>query len=525
MRKGRQISCRFELEPQACDGLITILARSGAEPTQKTICLAAYFDTQDAAIGDHGLALGIRHEGEVSRKTSNAAVDAFARGLPPPEDWMRFTEPLSAATQARARRWLRSALRRDLRVSAIFETETQGNHWSLKTDQIRAGIGLDRIRIAADEKEALFLTVAAAHKAGSAADFFRFMAQISGAAGLRMSAEGAALRGYRLCGKLAVWHVPAFAPRLAADMDASQAFRTIARACFDQFLLNESAVRLSRDREAVHQCRVALRRLSAALRLFASLVSGPGRDALRAELKRLAGYFQKARDLDVLTAEVVEPAIDSRAPASRDLLEFMEGRRKSAYDELLAALSAQRTANLFLDLVGWIEAGDWTLNSERQARQREPIAAFIERRLAKAARKFRERCEELQDAPPDERHKTRIRAKNLRYSAEFLEILVASKSAKGPKTGRKRFHAFVGALKDLQTILGKENDARMARRFAFSLKREIGESHTPKADNPLLAALETAAGECLPEAEFRKRIGKACRAFAAVKPFWSDMAA
>jgi triphosphatase len=241
--------------------------------------------------------------------------------------------------------------------------------------------------------------------------------------------------------------------------------------------------------------------------------------------------LQKARDLDVLVTEVLEPAIGADPPcAAKNLLHMMKERRNLAYDELVATLSSVQSAKLFLRLVAWIEAGDWTVDPERGALRREKIESFLERKLTRAARKFKAHCDELEDADQDERHHIRIRAKNLRYSAEFFETLVAPKAAGDRavhlETARKRFRAFIAALKDLQTILGKENDVRMARRFLASLRQEVSEGHPLDADGATLAAAESLAGSIkgLSEAEFQKKAGKARRALAEVKPFWSEVA-
>ncbi len=500
--------------------MLASLRRFGAEPTGETKDFALYLDTPEAAIENHGLALGIHRAGEITSDYVKMAVDSAARGLPPPNGWAQCVEPLSAATPVEARRWLQSFLRRQdaqqsLRI--LFQIETQASRWRINTGSAEAEISLDRSRITANRQQTSFAIVTFTCQCDPA-DFFRLLAEICTPTKLRMSAEEAVLRGYRFCGDLRTSHVTAFAPKLTANMDAVTAFQTIARACFDQFLLNEAAIRQSREGEAVHQCRVALRRLSTSLRIFSSLVSGADSDELRPDLKQLAAHLQKARDLDVLIAEVIAPAIGTDPPtAAKNLLHTIEGRRNLAYDELIAALSAPQTAKLFSRLVGWIEAGDWMADPEREGLRREEIASLVERKLAKATRKFKERCDKIEEADQEERHHIRIRAKNLRYSGEFFETLVASKAA------RKRFRSFVSALKDLQTILGKENDVRMTRRFLASLAQEISEGSV--ADAGKLAAIESLAGsiEGLSEAEFQRKAGKARRAFAEVKPFWSDI--
>ncbi|HLH12514.1 MAG TPA: CHAD domain-containing protein, partial [Methylovirgula sp.] len=390
----------------------------------------------------------------------------------------------------------------------IFRIESQTNSWS----EPRAEIRLERLRLIAGRKQAS-LAVATFTCPNGAADFFRFIAEICASAKLHLSAGSAALQAYRHFGALRAMHVSAFAPKLRSEMTVEDAFKTIARACLDQFLLNESAVRLGADCEAVHQCRVALRRLLASLRFFSGIVSGPELDALRPELKQVARYFQKPRDLDVLIGEVF--------PASppKEFVEIIEERRGSAYEALGGALCSQETANFFTRFLAWIEAGDWTQDPARDLSRKEKIVAFVERKLTNATEKFKSRCAALDHADEEERHKIRIRAKNLRYSAEFFEGLVKS----GKHRNARRFHAFVGALKDLQTILGRENDAHMGRRFLASLAQEMGQDR--KAKKAPLIAIAALSGriEGLSEPEYRRKIGKARRAFAEIKPFWDKI--
>ncbi len=519
MRRIREIACRFDLDPQDCAWLQDSLARLGASRAEETRDFALYLDTQQTEIGNHGLAFSIRRSGEIAPEDLKSGVASAAAGLPEPPGWVKCVEPLSAATPGHARRWLGSFLcQRDALQSLriVFQIETQASCWNVRAGQADVAIRIERARISANRSQASFVTAAFLCKA-EPADFFRLLADISPK--LRMSAAGMALRGYRFCAILRESHITAFAPKLTTSMDAATAFRSITRVCIDHFLLNEAAVRMQHDREAVHQCRIALRRLSTSLRLFSSLVSGPGRDALRPDLKWLRTYLRKARDLDVLIADVIAPAIGRNPPdATARLLRGIEVRRDSAYAELAAALAAPQTAELLLRIVTWIEAGDWGLDPRREIQRREKIARFAARKLAKASHKFIERCAHLEEATQEQRHQVRIRAKNLRYSSEFFEALVETpgKPARR-KTAHKRFQACIAALKDLQAVLGKQNDVRMAQRFLASLAQELGADRgADEAIEALVAVIDAS------ETEFQRKAAKARRALAAVKPFWSE---
>src|SRR3546814_5486970 len=55
---------------------------------------------------------------------------------------------------------------------------------------------------------------------------------------------------------------------LAGDMATAQAFQHIVQNCVRQFRLNEALLLIGRDAEALHQTRVALRRLRSAFSIF-----------------------------------------------------------------------------------------------------------------------------------------------------------------------------------------------------------------------------------------------------------------
>jgi CHAD domain-containing protein len=293
-------------------------------------------------------------------------------------------------------------------------------------------------------------------------------------------------------------------------MTMGEAFQTIAQACFDQFLLNEASVRDLRDPEAVHQCRVALRRLRAAMRLFQVRQD----ESWRADLKRLLALLRDARDLDVLLAEQIKPLLaEAPNPRLSGFLGEIELRRETAYDKLVAALQATQTKRFFLHLALWIEAGDfgdrhvWTEN----------FLGFARQRLAKNTRKLLKRGALVETHSDEERHETRIFAKNLRYSAEFMELLLSGKAARG------RYEDLLDAVKQIQQIFGEYNDAIAARQF-----------FAERADNPLAPDREDGAAvheihepasPIDPEAEaaFLRKAKRAFRNLAETKPFWDKI--
>ncbi len=526
---GHAVSLRFVLAAEDADHLAERLDRlSGVGAASETLRVV-YLDTPDHAIAALGLGFGIRRRGESGPASGQRAAVVGRSG------WKRFIEPLSAATPRTARRELGRCLRHATAIEVAAQVETQRRLWSFPCGDSHAGVSLDRSTAAMSGKEVVLASARFACDAPNA-EFFRFVTEACEADSLRLSAESDLARAYRSCDGPNAPNVMAFAPELDADMDAGAAFRVIAAACFDQFLLNETAIRATGDREAVHQCRIALRRLSACLRFFSGFIGGSDYETVRADLKELGAHLRNARDLDVMIAAVIAPALavdpPSGAPA---LMREIEARREKAYADLVARLRAPASAAFFLRFAIWLEAGDWTrsIDLKTVTRRGEPIVRYARRKFERLNSQFAECCAELAKVSQEERHRTRIRAKNIRYDAEFFDSLARGKIAD------KRLRAFIEAVKDLQTVLGDWNDILMARQFLASfgeeaeadaktgtetgIQTETATVAKPKRRSTMVAAANALAqriGE-ISEAEFADKSAKACRSLAKVKPFWA----
>lgn len=224
---------------------------------------------------------------------------------------------------------------------------------------------------------------------------------------------------------------PATTGKLAIDVLRSQAAR---------FLELAPGARAGRDAEAVHQMRVAARRMRAALRLFGDVLPDPDASRLNAELKWIAGQLGDVRDLDVQIKRV--DAIAAEANPQAALRPFSvwlaEAQRRPAQATLEAALRSPR----FVDVVQALHhVDDWTPSREVSLRQDAP------RRLRRAFKALDRRARRLAvDSPASDFHKVRIRAKRLRYAAEFLTPVYG----KAARRLAKRVVALQDLLGDLQ---------------------------------------------------------------------------
>lgn len=238
-----------------------------------------------------------------------------------------------------------------------------------------------------------------------------------------------------------------------------------------KLLGSDPDVRLGHDREAVHQGRVATRRLRANLRTFAPVLGDEPAKALRSELGWLGERLGAVRDIDVLVELLAEAAAglgEERAALAILFAELSEARR-SSFSELIEALCSQR----YLDLVGSVVELADSVPATDMARERgEDVAGLL---VAPSWRRLRERVDQLGERPSDRAlHKVRIRAKELRYACEAVEPVAP------PEAGE-----LARAAKALQSVLGEHQDYVVLLSY---LRGEAGRS----------PAHGYAAGLCLP---------------------------
>ena len=117
---------------------------------------------------------------------------------------------------------------------------------------------------------------------------------------------------------------------------------------------HEAGVRIGEDPEAVHQARVATRRLRSTLRTFSGLLEPDWTGPLRDELKWLADLLGQVRDADVLLERFTGhlaalPAADARLGPR--LLAGLLDQRDQARRRLLAGMAEARYAVLLDHLV------------------------------------------------------------------------------------------------------------------------------------------------------------------------------
>ena len=301
-------------------------------------------------------------------------------------------------------------------------------------------------------------------KSGEASALYDLARELFALAPIRLSLTSKSERGYRLLSQ----GVASKASKIGlnADMTVGEAFSAIAHACLVQVVEAADAYRQAAGPEPIHKLRVGLRRLRTAIRIFDDAIVDPRAAFIDAEARWLAGEVAPARSLDVFIAESFEPngkGLSDPDAAARYGVR-LHAARKAAHARAAAALGTPRFSALALETALWIEDGDWR-HPKTAARIKAldggigPYSALLLERLRHGVLK---RAKGLEKLDPEARHKLRIRAKRLRYAAEFFCLLYDEDD--GPKRQRR----FIAALKPLQAALGRLNDIAMAPEAAMT---------------------------------------------------------
>jgi len=240
----------------------------------------------------------------------------------------------------------------------------------------------------------------------------------------------------------------------------------VMRAHFVAMLKRESGVRYGNDAEDLHQMRVSIRRVRAAMVVFEEAL--PARaPRLRQELGWLGSLLGAVRDLDVQLAQIGawSAAAD---PAEREALDVvttvLDDRRTKARTRLVAAMDSRRLIRLNTSMERFLIHGP----IKRSHSAHVPILEAAPEVVAHGYRKVVAIGDHISEgSPPQALHALRIRAKRLRYTVEFLEPIYA-----------KPARAYAKRLIALQDVLGRHQDDVVAigtlREIALDPPQKIG---------------------------------------------------
>ncbi len=431
--------------------LIQALARNKGRVRHLT---SVYYDSAEGRLAEAGVAFRIRKLGRHFVATAKREQARDARPLARDE----WEAPVAGLTGDPSPLLPQlpddlQALFETVALEPVFRTIVRRHTQRLSVSGSDLEIAFDRGVIEADARSAPICEIEIELKRGDPATLFEVAARLAEIAPLRPSLHSKAERGAALARNLPLPSHRAPRLRLEAGLSLDDALSAILRSIFGHLLANQAAAEELRDPEGVHQMRVALRRLRAALALIAPLAPSPALETLRADARRLASALGPARNWDLFLLELL-PAITNAAPTLVGLTELAEAavaRRAAAHQNAGEALAAQRTGRFAISLGAWVENRGWRTDAGAQTLETldAPALAFAGPLLARRHRRVIRRGRHFARLSSPARHALRLAVKKLRYSVDFFLSLEA-----GGKSSRR----FVRRLGRLQELLGTFND-------------------------------------------------------------------
>ena len=434
--------------------------------------VTVYYDTPETDLKKGGFTLRVRSSNGRFVQTVKPITDAV--GLLAREeietDVASLNPDLSSLEQHPVHALIKNGNASSLRP--LIRSEVNRTTWQIDRGNGRIQVDLDHGTIMAGERCSTFAEIEFELHDGPPASLIMAARNLSDRAPVRIGVLTKAERGFRLADNALGKIHKAEAVRVTADMTVARAFETIVHACLKHYRLNEPLVLYETKSAALHQSRVAMRRLRSALTLFRPAVEDVEFQHLRNELRWFTAQLGDARNLDVY--------LERDLP--KDERHQLIVKRERLYEHVADAMNSHKFRRSVIDLVGWCAIGAWRTGKVAQ----RPVESFANRRLDRLWRSIVEAGRDVTAMDEVSRHGLRIQIKKLRYAIEFLEGIYPH-----TRSATKRFGS---ALADLQESLGKLNDMVTAKTLGEHQAKNSWLIGSPAERRHLVAAEEALRG-------------------------------
>ncbi|MCS0588063.1 CHAD domain-containing protein [Massilia norwichensis] len=443
-------------------------AQDGARPEQREH-VDRYFDSADFTLWQHGFALRVRSEGTRHVQTLKGGGTVVA-GL---HRRVELEEEVSAEEPDRAvfARQLREALpalakqlgKHDLALEPVFVNKVKRTAWVLAlADDLKVECALDTGELQRGERTLPVRELELEMQEGDPARLYDLARQVHEAVPVRIENVSKAERGYAMAGAVAPRAVKATPVTLRRKASMGEALAGILRNCLEQMQANEQGV-LAGEVESLHQMRVGLRRLRAAMAMVKDLVQLPA--PLADDVEWLAGELGDARNWDVFIESLLPglPVPDEHKPALArvEVAAREEAERHRA--RVRSAVGSPRYTSLMLGLGAWIAGQGWQQAGQPAPELAQKVGKTAPGLVRHAAARVRKRARGIDLQHPETLHKVRIAAKKERYAREFFAAL-----SHGKKEVRRH-----DMLTGMQDELGLLNDSVVARELVGQLRDRV----------------------------------------------------
>jgi inorganic triphosphatase YgiF len=396
----------------------------------------------------------------------------------------------------------------------VVETDVQRTTRSVKSaagDTIELAVDRGEIRTLMNGHASLAVNeIELELKEGAPAALYEVARRLSRRSPLVVNVESKSARGMRALEGQPLCAHKAGRTQLSPDCTAEEAFRATLLHCLRHIARNAPAVADARLPEGVHQIRVGLRRLRAALSASGGEFRVRALDALDKRANNLSDIFGGTRELDVFATELLAPVEDStKKPGLPQLRLLLEELRRESWEQAVKLVQSDDFTGFLLDLGSAIETSIWrdAASYQQLAAFERPARALASETLDKRLKQACKRAKHLSSLNVQERHRLRISLKKLRYSAEFFAPLFPTKAVA----------AFLERLSKLQDLFGALNDAATVE----TILRRITEHAGKRSSAELLEAAAFVDGWHHSRVEPTwKKARKRWKSFVKTDPFW-----
>jgi CHAD domain-containing protein len=249
-------------------------------------------------------------------------------------------------------------------------------------------------------------------------------------------------------------------PRPGAKLSIRDVVRFAIGSGARRLVANDPAARIGSDPEAIHQARVATRRLRSDLKTLEPLLDPIVVERVREELRWVGELLGAVRDADVLIERVEDLGHTLRLEpeALTAIVTDLEQDRRRSHRELVDALASRRYVSLVQTLVGAAKEpplADGVKGGRSAGPRVRTLVGKSWRRVSRAVKRL--------DHDPDDAalHEIRKRSKRARYAAELASSALEEDADR-----------LADRLADLQDVLGELQDAVVAEDRLATLVRD-----------------------------------------------------
>jgi len=461
---GRELELKFLVSEPAFRASQNWPMLAQAAPRRAMRLRSFYYDTPSGALHRHNMALRMRAQrrgflltlkyegGFPGGPFERGEVEVFSQNAVPEPGLLGEEFAAAVASAAGGEK-----------LVLAYETDIRRITHRLSTPTGEIELAFDSGHILADGAKMPVREIELELKSGEPAELFRVGIELARNFPVRLGTLAKSERGFLLRTGTPPAVVRA-SPALAGSPSVDEAISALLGACVKQFLANFAAFEEGDSQYAIHQMRVALRRLRALLGLFGKAFPCPELSAFRHEAKMLAGAMNGARDIDVF----LDLLRDGPCRVFADVAGFagMMGecaaRRRAEYDKIKILLAAPETTAFVLSLQSALARRVWRngLDAAALARLVAPARDLAGQQISRMHQKILKRGGKHLRLSAHDRHELRIGVKKLRYTTESFSGLFEA---------RKQVRGYLRSAAGLQDALGGFNDLVMAQRIVDTL--------------------------------------------------------